>query len=90
MKRATCIAVWNHRWNSIYIYTMCELLLGAVLPTVLSELANGSKSDWTMLQVQGLASLAVVPDKNAVHRGVTRSGCLPNRPEDVRVHLFFT
>ena len=38
---------------------------------MLSELANPSKSDWTQLQVQGLASLSVVPDKNAVHRAVT-------------------
>lgn len=41
---------------------------GAVLPTVLGELASPSKTDYTMLQVQGLASLAVVPDKHAVHR----------------------
>jgi len=41
---------------------------GAVLPTVLNELASSSKTEWTELQVQGLASLAVVPDKNAVHR----------------------
>eukprot|EP00913_Durusdinium_trenchii_P012665 g11893.t1 len=41
---------------------------GAVLPTVLGELASPTKTEWTPLQVQGLASLSVVPDRNAVHR----------------------
>ncbi|CAJ1403962.1 unnamed protein product [Effrenium voratum] len=57
--------------GDFYLHGLEQLMKkqpGAVLPIVLATLTSPSKKGWTVLQVQGLATLAVVPDKNAVHR----------------------
>eukprot|EP00439_Symbiodinium_sp_Y106_P013527 s153_g1.t4 len=49
---------------------------GAVKDLVLSRLTSPGEDGWTRLQVQGLASLAVVPDSHTVHRSSARSALL--------------
>ncbi|CAK9099082.1 Protein ILITYHIA [Durusdinium trenchii] len=61
----------DEEWGELFLHGLEQLMKkqpGAVLPTVLGELASPTKTEWTPLQVQGLASLSVVPDRNAVHR----------------------
>eukprot|EP00930_Biecheleria_cincta_P034269 TRINITY_DN23698_c0_g1_i1.p1 TRINITY_DN23698_c0_g1~~TRINITY_DN23698_c0_g1_i1.p1 ORF type:complete len:2738 (+),score=614.06 TRINITY_DN23698_c0_g1_i1:451-8214(+) len=41
---------------------------GAVLPIVLSQLTEPGENGWTKAQVQGLASIRVVPDSHTIHR----------------------
>lgn len=53
----------------LFLHGLEQLMMkqpGAVLPLVLSRLT--SLTSWTALQIQGLASLAVVPDAHTVHR----------------------
>ncbi|CAE8597071.1 unnamed protein product [Polarella glacialis] len=41
---------------------------GTVLPIVLSQLTTPGEDGWTKFQIQGLASIAMVPDSHIVHR----------------------